>query len=138
MTSTQNDFVIDQVSWHTRTEGNPESREQIEKRFRVLFGFLAKHQLLSKSAAPDFGLDTPIEENTSVRASHLTPAFSIRACLLSVAIQPRLTLEVRGRLEAARRKTVPLDRRVRAKTSKWFIHHARPLESAEGALFFHG
>lgn len=69
MASAQSDFVIDQVSWHTQTQGNPESRERIEERFRVLFGFLKKHKLLAESA-PSF---EPLDDTTSIRASHLTP-----------------------------------------------------------------
>lgn len=40
-------FTIDRVSWHTKVEGNTESRESIIARFTVLFDFLYKNELLA-------------------------------------------------------------------------------------------
>jgi hypothetical protein len=66
------DFVIDQISWHTSVQGNPESRAQIESRFRHLFTFLQANSLL----AP--GVILPAEgeslaDTVCLRASDLTP-----------------------------------------------------------------
>lgn len=38
-------FVIDQVSWHTGTPGNTETREQIVHRFWVIANFLQSNGL---------------------------------------------------------------------------------------------
>ena len=38
-------FVIDQVSWHTQTPGNPETREEIVRRFFVIANFLQTNGL---------------------------------------------------------------------------------------------
>lgn len=41
-------FEIDCVGWHTQTKGNPESREKIEKRFRVFATYLQDHGLTAR------------------------------------------------------------------------------------------
>lgn len=38
-------FIIDQVSWHTMTSGNPETREDIIKRFYSVVKFLQENNL---------------------------------------------------------------------------------------------
>ena len=52
------DFTIDKVSWHTQVVGNPESAQDVQKRFKVLVGFLQAHNLttrvlLSAGEVPD-------------------------------------------------------------------------------------
>lgn len=41
-------FTIDQVSWHTQTPGNTETREQIVHRFWVIANFLQSNGLTSR------------------------------------------------------------------------------------------
>lgn len=65
----QSDFVIDQVSWHTSIDGNPESPAMVRERFRVLVSFLQQHLLTTKV------LLQPNEEPSdffSIRKSDLT------------------------------------------------------------------
>lgn len=59
------DFVIDQVSWHTETSGNPESREKIFARFRSLSEFLKENGLLARTLGD-------VDEQFAVRTSDLT------------------------------------------------------------------
>lgn len=44
-------FVIDQVSWHTKVVGNPESREHIVTRFWSVANFLQSNGLTNKVLA---------------------------------------------------------------------------------------
>jgi len=70
-TTTSNDYVIDQVSWHTQTVGNPETIEHIERRFRSLAEFLKSNDLLSENAClPE--ITSPISPTYCIRSSHLT------------------------------------------------------------------
>lgn len=63
-------FLIDQVSWHTRTPGNPEAREAIDRRFRALFSFLDRNGLLKQNApAVTAGL---LPDDFGLKAEHLT------------------------------------------------------------------
>lgn len=58
-------FVIDQVSWHTATPGNPETREQVIRRFETLLGFLERNQLF-------LGRPAPVDDDFSIASSDLT------------------------------------------------------------------
>jgi hypothetical protein len=62
---TSADFVIDQVSWHTGTLGNPESRVQILARFGALRRFLVENGLLARELAE-------VDDRFSVKASDLS------------------------------------------------------------------
>lgn len=48
-------FVIDQVSWHTKVVGNPESREHIVTRFWSVATFLQSNGLTNKVLAQSKG-----------------------------------------------------------------------------------
>jgi hypothetical protein len=48
--TTSDTFTIDRVGWHTRVQGNPETKEHIDLRFRELFAFLERHSLLAPGA----------------------------------------------------------------------------------------
>jgi hypothetical protein len=41
----QQEFTIDQVSWHTKGKDNPESPEMVRRRFRILADFLQDNGL---------------------------------------------------------------------------------------------
>ena len=41
-----NEFTIDKVSWHTKTEGNPETDMQIVERFWAIVDFLQKNDFV--------------------------------------------------------------------------------------------
>jgi hypothetical protein len=65
----QKEFTIDKVAWHTKTEGNPESRERIIRRFYSLVNFLQDHRLTNWTLA------TSIDEITaefSIKSSDFT------------------------------------------------------------------
>ena len=54
----QRPFTIDKVAWHTKIKGNPETREQVIKRFQVFVAFLQENnltarELLMPSVMPD-------------------------------------------------------------------------------------
>jgi len=63
------DYVIDNVGWHTQAEGNPETPEQINLRFRSLLLFLEKNELLSREVIVP---DGPLPDSFEVRSSDLT------------------------------------------------------------------
>jgi hypothetical protein len=59
-------FLIDQVSWHTKAVGNPESREQIVARFWSVASFLQSNGLTNKVLArsmEDIGEDFAISSD---------------------------------------------------------------------------
>ena len=64
------DFTIDQVSWHTKVSGNPESKERITSRFWVIVDFLQRNGLTNKvlASSPD-----DIDDDFSINSSDLTP-----------------------------------------------------------------
>src|SRR5512146_45601 len=66
----ERNFTIDQVGWHTRVKGNPETREHIERRMRALFGFLDRNGLLQANAprAPSHELG----DDFRLESQHLT------------------------------------------------------------------
>ena len=66
----QTEFTVDKVGWHTQTSGNTESRAQIEQRFRYLFAFLAKNELLSDQA-PEIP-PSQLPDEFMLHSSHLT------------------------------------------------------------------
>jgi hypothetical protein len=63
------DFAIDQVSWHTSTPGNTESREQIIQRFFSVVTFLQANGLLCRVLAKTV---SDINENFAIRSTDLT------------------------------------------------------------------
>ena len=62
------DFVIDQVSWHTKTPGNPESPEAIRRRFRAVVRFLQDNELTARTLLAD---DDEIDDEFAIRAIDL-------------------------------------------------------------------
>ena len=68
---TQKSYTIDQVSWHTQVKGNPETKAHIDTRFRALFEFLARHDLLSEHA-PILLAEGSLPEDTRLQSEHLT------------------------------------------------------------------
>jgi hypothetical protein len=67
--SDQKDFTIDQVSWHTRVQGNPESPESVRRRFRILSDFLQDNGLTVRVLLPD-GMEP--SDDFAIRSSDLT------------------------------------------------------------------
>jgi hypothetical protein len=60
------DFTIDQVSWHTRTPGNPEPRSSIIKRFFSIVSFLHREGLLVRQLVQDI---CEIDDDFAIRSS---------------------------------------------------------------------
>jgi hypothetical protein len=61
----QTEYTIDKVSWHTKIEDNPETPEQVRRRFGVVVAFLQStgltvRELLRPGELPsdDFGIRT--------------------------------------------------------------------------------
>jgi hypothetical protein len=69
--ATNKDFIIDQVSWHTKISGNPESVSHVEARFRVLFSFLKTNNLLTSSAPISLPAGS-LDGSFCLQSSHLT------------------------------------------------------------------
>lgn len=44
----EDNYVIDQVSWHTGVPGNPEVREQVVRRFFIISNFLQSNGLSTR------------------------------------------------------------------------------------------
>lgn len=65
----QTPFTIDQVSWHTATRGNPESREHIIRRFYVIAHFLQERAL---TVRPLVGDVKDIQDDFAISSSDLT------------------------------------------------------------------
>ena len=63
-------FTVDKVGWHTQTEGNPETRERIIRRFWAVVQFLRDEHLLVEN--PPEG-PHQIDDEFSIRSSDLTP-----------------------------------------------------------------
>jgi hypothetical protein len=63
------DYTIDKVSWHTRVEGNPESPEDVKKRFRVLVRFLQENRLTVRQLLSD---EDEVRSDFGIRTSDLT------------------------------------------------------------------
>ena len=68
---TPESFTIDRIAWHTRVQGNPETKEHIDLRFRELFAFLARHALLAPGAPlpPATGV---LPDEFEIHTRHLT------------------------------------------------------------------
>lgn len=64
-----NDFVIDQVAWHTGTVGNPETPESTKLRFRAVVRFLQNHGLTSLTILRD---GEEIDDAFAIRSGDLT------------------------------------------------------------------
>jgi len=63
--SKNEDYTIDQVSWHLMTPGNPETKENIKKRFYSVVTFLQDNGLVVRQLAKnlsdigdEFSIDT--------------------------------------------------------------------------------
>jgi hypothetical protein len=67
--TTPKDFTIDRVSWHTQVSGNPETREQVIERFRVIAAFLQNANL---TVRPLLRHNSDINEDFAIRRSDLT------------------------------------------------------------------
>jgi hypothetical protein len=67
--SNQKDFTIDQVSWHTKVEGNPETPESIRRRFRVVADFLQDNGLTLRVLLPS-GIEP--NDDFAIRTNDLT------------------------------------------------------------------
>lgn len=65
----QTSFVIDQVSWHTRTPGNTETREHIVKRFYVIAKFLQDNELSLRQLVRD---EQEIDDEFCIASGDLT------------------------------------------------------------------
>lgn len=62
-------FMIDQVSWHTNTSGNTETREQIIRRFFVIASFLQENGLTARNIACPEG---EIDDNFGISSADLS------------------------------------------------------------------
>lgn len=62
------DFVIDEVSWHTGVEGNPESKQEVYNRFSFFRSYLMSKNLVVK----DYDYSAEIDETFSFKMSDLT------------------------------------------------------------------
>ncbi|MBA4078141.1 MAG: hypothetical protein C0508_24150 [Cyanobacteria bacterium PR.023] len=63
-------FTIDQVSWHTKVVGNPESTEQILRRFWLVVDFLQRNGLTKKTLASS---PERITDDFAINSNDLTP-----------------------------------------------------------------
>ena len=72
-------FIIDQVSWHTATAGNPETREHIIQRFYAIAAFLQKHGLTVRTLVSE---PKDIRDDFAISSSDLTERglAMMRAC----------------------------------------------------------
>lgn len=61
-------FTIDKVAWHTQTQGNTETREQVHARFRSVIDFLQENALTVRPIAPDLAVD----DDTAITTNDLT------------------------------------------------------------------
>lgn len=64
------DFTIDQVSWHTKVAGNPETRERIVRRFWSIVNFLQQNGLTKKLLASSM---EDINDDFRIDSGDLTP-----------------------------------------------------------------
>jgi hypothetical protein len=62
-------FIIDQVSWHTTTPGDPEPLEHAVRRFFSLVSFLQKNGLTTRELAQD---ESDIGSDFVIRTDDLT------------------------------------------------------------------
>jgi hypothetical protein len=62
-------FVIDQVSWHTGTPGNTESRDQILRRFSIIANFLQDNGLSSRVLSRT---ESDIDDSFNISSDDLT------------------------------------------------------------------
>lgn len=62
-------FIIDQVSWHTKVQGNPEGREQIVARFWSVVNFLQQSELTTRIL---LNQQSDIGEEFSIQSDDLT------------------------------------------------------------------
>jgi hypothetical protein len=62
-------FTIDQISWHTNVQGNPESRQQIIARFWAVVDFLQKNGL---TVRPLISNESEIDDDFAIQSSDLT------------------------------------------------------------------
>ena len=64
-----NNFTVDKVSWHSETEGNPETKTAIDLRFVTLANFINQHEL---STEPIIIPSLPLPNDFSISSSQLT------------------------------------------------------------------
>lgn len=62
------DYTIEKVSWHTRVEGNPETREEIIERIWSFVDFLQRNKLVNRMLAESI---QNIDDEFSIKASDL-------------------------------------------------------------------
>ena len=62
-------FIIDRVSWHTKVQGNPESRQQIVTRFWSVVDFLQKSELTTRLLLTQ---QSEINDEFSIHSDDLT------------------------------------------------------------------
>lgn len=62
-------FIIDQVSWHTKVQGNPESRDHIVTRFWVVADFLQRNGLTARVVVSQ---RADIDDDFAIRSDDLT------------------------------------------------------------------
>jgi len=67
--SMDENFTIDQVSWHLMTPGNPESKEHIKKRFFSVVTFLQDNGLVVRQLAENL---SDIDDEFSIDTADLT------------------------------------------------------------------
>lgn len=62
-------FIIDQVSWHTKVAGNPESREHIRSRFWAVADYLQRNGLTIRVLVDD---SNAINDDFCLKSDDLT------------------------------------------------------------------
>lgn len=62
-------FTIDKLEWHSKTPGNPEPRERMERRFRAILTFLQQEGLTKRVILRE---GDPITEATEIHSDDLT------------------------------------------------------------------
>lgn len=62
-------YTIDQVSWHTNTPGNTETREQIVRRFCIVANFLQANGLTTRDVSCQ---EADIDDGFGINSDHLT------------------------------------------------------------------
>jgi hypothetical protein len=62
-------FIIDQVSWHLKAQGNPETRAHIIARFWAVVDFLQRNGLTKQELASSAG---EIADDFAIRSDDLT------------------------------------------------------------------
>lgn len=62
-------FTVDQIGWHTRVPGNPETREEVVARFCAIVQWLQLHELTTRTLLHS---QDELNDSFSIRSDDLT------------------------------------------------------------------